>query len=125
MTKVAIRQAVAHTPWPRWHFVTFSGRGAGESRGVVPPVTYSPGTIPSHAENPRPFLKAAPLPIAAMMAVAVAGPMPGIVTSRRHFPGGTGLHFNGWPALASEIQGTAVLRVQSSASLRVPKGPAT
>ena len=39
---------------------------------------YSPGTIPSHAENPRPLLKAAPLPIAAMIAVAVTGPMPGI-----------------------------------------------
>jgi hypothetical protein len=31
----------------------------------------------------RPFLKAAPLPIAAMIAVAVTGPMPGIATSRR------------------------------------------
>jgi hypothetical protein len=47
------------------------------------PVVYSPGTIPSHAENPRPFLKAAPLPIVAMIAVAVTGPMPGIATSRR------------------------------------------
>ena len=46
-------------------------------------MVYSPGTIPSQAENPRPFLKAAPLPIAAMMAVAVTGPMPGIATSRR------------------------------------------
>src|ERR1022692_1349145 len=46
----------------------------------LPPVVYSPGTIPSHAENSRPFLKAGPLPIAAMIAVAVIGPMPGIAT---------------------------------------------
>src|SRR6266581_9537192 len=36
------------------------------SNFCLPPVVYSPGTIPSHAENPRTFLKAAPLPIAAM-----------------------------------------------------------
>jgi hypothetical protein len=35
MTKVRIRQAVAQTPWPRWHFVTFCGPDGGESRGVV------------------------------------------------------------------------------------------
>jgi hypothetical protein len=35
MTKVRIRQAVAETPWPRWHFVSFCGPQGSESRGVV------------------------------------------------------------------------------------------
>jgi hypothetical protein len=35
MTKVCIRKAVAHTPFPRWHFVSFMGVGGRESRGVV------------------------------------------------------------------------------------------
>jgi hypothetical protein len=35
MTKVCIRQAVACTPFPRWHLLTFAGRDGGESRGVV------------------------------------------------------------------------------------------
>lgn len=35
MTKVCIRQAVARSPWPRWHLLTFAGREGGESRGVV------------------------------------------------------------------------------------------
>ncbi len=35
MTKVCIRRAVSHAPFPRWHFVSFSGPGGGESRGVV------------------------------------------------------------------------------------------
>ena len=48
----------------------------------LPPVECSPGTTPSQAANPRPFLKAAPLPMAAIVAVAVIGPMPGIATSR-------------------------------------------
>ena len=35
MTKVRFRQAVAHAPFPRWHFVSFAGPDGGESRGVV------------------------------------------------------------------------------------------
>jgi hypothetical protein len=35
MTKVCIRRAVALRPWPRWHFLSFSGPDGGESRGVV------------------------------------------------------------------------------------------
>lgn len=35
MTKVCIRQAVAKTPFPRWHLLTFAGPDGGESRGVV------------------------------------------------------------------------------------------
>lgn len=35
MTQVAIRQAIADKPWPRWHFVKFDGKDGGESRGVV------------------------------------------------------------------------------------------
>ena len=62
--------------------------GISKLRSVVvvglPPVECSPGTTPSQAENPRPFLKAAPLPIAATVAVAVIGPIPGIATRRLH-----------------------------------------
>jgi len=35
MTKVCIRRATAGRPWPRWHFLSFSGPDGGESRGVV------------------------------------------------------------------------------------------
>ena len=35
MTKVRIRQAVAASPWPRWHLLTFSGPNGAESTGVV------------------------------------------------------------------------------------------
>jgi hypothetical protein len=35
MTKVCIRQAVAHAPFPRWHLLTFVGPDGRESRGVV------------------------------------------------------------------------------------------
>jgi hypothetical protein len=35
MTQVAIRQAIADKPYPRWHFVKFDGKRGGESRGVV------------------------------------------------------------------------------------------
>ena len=35
MTKVAIRQAVTRTPFPRWHFISFGGPGGSESRGIV------------------------------------------------------------------------------------------
>src|ERR1039458_7979952 len=50
----------------------------------LPPVECSPGTTPSHAANPRPFLKAAPLPMAATVAVAMIGPIPGIAIRRLH-----------------------------------------
>src|ERR1039458_4814608 len=49
-----------------------------------PPVEYSRGTRPSQAANSRPLPNAAPLPIAAISAVAVTGPMPGIASRRRH-----------------------------------------
>jgi hypothetical protein len=35
MAKVRIRQAVAESPWPHWHLLTFGGRKGGESTGVV------------------------------------------------------------------------------------------
>jgi hypothetical protein len=35
MTKVAIRQALSCAPFPRWHFVSFTGPEGKESRGVV------------------------------------------------------------------------------------------
>ena len=42
-----------------------------------------PGTTPNQAENSRPLTKAAPLPMAAITAIAVSGSMPGIATSHR------------------------------------------
>jgi hypothetical protein len=35
MTKVRIRQAIAETPWPHWHLLSFTGPDGRESRGVV------------------------------------------------------------------------------------------
>src|SRR5262249_10776117 len=35
MTKVWIRQLMSAAPFPRWHFVSFTGPGGRESRGVV------------------------------------------------------------------------------------------
>ena len=49
---------------------------------ALPPVEYCRGTMPSQAANSRPLRNAAPLPIAATMAVAVTGPMPGIANPR-------------------------------------------
>jgi hypothetical protein len=45
---------------------------------VFPPVEYYRGTTPSQAAKSRPLRKAAPLPMAATMAVATIGPIPGI-----------------------------------------------
>ena len=45
---------------------------------AFPPVECCRGTSPSQEENSRPFRKADPLPIAATIAVATNGPMPGI-----------------------------------------------
>src|SRR5215469_12934713 len=35
MTKVCIRQLMSAAPFPRWHFVSFTGARGRESRGVV------------------------------------------------------------------------------------------
>jgi hypothetical protein len=51
--------------------------GIGYRASVFPRLLIPRGTIPSHALNSRPLREAAPLPIAAMMAVAVTGPTPG------------------------------------------------
>src|SRR6267143_3397211 len=48
----------------------------------LPPVECSRGTTPIQAANSRPLWKAPPLPMAAMTAVAVTGPMPGMATSQ-------------------------------------------
>ena len=45
----------------------------------MPPVDICFGTRPSHAAKSRPLAKAAPLPIAATVALATIGPMPGTV----------------------------------------------
>lgn len=47
---------------------------------VLPPVERCWGTKPSQVANSRPFLKAEPFPIAATIAVAPSGPIPGIVS---------------------------------------------
>ena len=44
------------------------------SANCLPPVECSPGTTPSQAANPRPFLKAAPLPMAAMVVFGLNQP---------------------------------------------------
>jgi hypothetical protein len=35
MTKVRIRHAMSRAPFPRWHFVSFTGRGGNEASGIV------------------------------------------------------------------------------------------
>src|SRR5512141_745390 len=52
------------------------------SNFCLPPVEYSPGTIPIQADSFRPFPNALALPTAAIRAVAVTGPTPGISVSR-------------------------------------------
>src|SRR5258708_28658585 len=70
----------------------------------LPPVECSPGTTPRRAENPRPFLKAAPLPMAATVAIAVIGPIPGIATRRLHdVPGWTAKGHPGYWGFASYV----------------------
>src|ERR1700733_11809574 len=49
---------------------------------ALPPVECCRGTSPTQDANSRPFRKAAPLPMAATIAVATNGPMPGICLSR-------------------------------------------
>src|SRR5579862_1614725 len=49
---------------------------------ALPPVEYCRGTRPSQAAKSRPLRKAAPLPMAATMAVATIGPIPGICRMR-------------------------------------------
>src|SRR5258705_9145309 len=49
---------------------------------ALPPVECCRGTSPSHAAKSRPLRNAAPLPMAATMAVATIGPMPGILRMR-------------------------------------------
>src|ERR1700758_2264036 len=49
---------------------------------ALPPVDHCRGTSPSQAANSRPFLNAAPFPIADMTAVDTNGPTPGICCNR-------------------------------------------
>ena len=53
-------------------------------RIVRSPVDICFGTRPSHAAKSRPLAKAAPLPIAATVALAMIGPMPGTVINCPH-----------------------------------------
>src|SRR6202167_837870 len=52
------------------------------SNFCLPPVEYSPGTTPIQADSARPFPNVLALPTAAIRAVAVTGPTPGISVSR-------------------------------------------
>ena len=53
-------------------------------RIVRSPVDICLGTSPSQAPKSRPLENAAPLPIAATIALEMIGPMPGTVISRSH-----------------------------------------
>src|SRR3954470_19761825 len=56
-----------------------------DAAGIVrSPVDICFGTRPSHAAKSRPLAKAAPLPIAATVALAMIGPMPGTELSTVH-----------------------------------------
>ncbi len=50
---------------------------------ALPPVEYCRGTRPSHAAKSRPLRTDEPLPMAATIAVATIGPMPGICRIRQ------------------------------------------
>jgi hypothetical protein len=52
------------------------------SNFCLPPVEHSFGTIPIQADRSRPFRNALALPTAAIRAVEVTGPIPGISVSR-------------------------------------------
>src|SRR5208282_1178794 len=54
-------------------------------RIVRSPVDICFGTRPSQAAKSRPLVKAAPSPMAATMALAMIGPMPGTVINCRQF----------------------------------------
>src|SRR6516162_5480122 len=51
---------------------------------ALPPVEYCRGTTPTQAAKSRPLRNAAPLPMAATVAVETSGPKPGIWRRRRH-----------------------------------------
>src|SRR5262249_37948998 len=51
-------------------------------RRVLPPVEFCRGTRPSHAANSRPLRNAVGSPTVAAMAVAMIGPIPGIIPAR-------------------------------------------
>src|SRR5438477_4550595 len=51
-------------------------------RRVLPPVEFCRGTRPSHAANSRPLRNAIGSTTVAAIAVAMIGPMPGIVANR-------------------------------------------
>ena len=53
------------------------------SKACLPPVESSRGTLPTQAQYFRPLRKAAPLLMAATIAIAVTGPMPGMAINRQ------------------------------------------
>ncbi len=79
-----IRSTAARAPWIRILRRYTLPRLLMPSSFALPPVEYWRGTMPSHAANSRPLRNAAPLPMAATMAVATTGPIPGILRMRVH-----------------------------------------
>jgi len=77
-----IRSTAVRAPWIRiLRRYTFPYQLMPSSL-ALPPVGCCRGTMPNQAANSRLLRKAAPLPIAATIAVATTGPMPGICRMR-------------------------------------------
>ena len=74
MTRAACTKSVRKYPLPRLVM---------RPRMVRSPVDICLGTSPIHAEKSRPLANAAPLPIAATIALEMIGPMPGTVITLR------------------------------------------
>jgi hypothetical protein len=75
-----MRNTAALAPWIRTLRRYTLSRLLMPNSFALPPVEYWRGTMPSHAAKSLPIRKAAPLPIAATMAVATTGPIPGNLT---------------------------------------------
>jgi hypothetical protein len=105
-------RSVARAPWTNNFRRELSPRVLiPRSRGV-PPVECSRGTNPSQAENWRPFVNGVASPIAVIRAVALTGPIPGMVYSMQQptdlvDQGSAGLH----EPLPDPRQGLEVLRL--------------
>jgi hypothetical protein len=76
MTNNTLPPAVVQRYFDSPYYVTPSEPVGQEAVAVI--------TSPSQAPKSRPFANAAPLPIAATIALETIGPMPGTVISRSH-----------------------------------------
>jgi len=77
-----LQGGVARAPWISSLRTELSPRLLIPNKRVCPPVECCVGTKPHQAANWRPFLHTPPLPTAATRAVAVIGPIPGMVIKR-------------------------------------------